>query len=149
LDADEVVPFFCHVVEGLWRYGNVVIIGRGSQKILATKPDTLHIRFIASSISDRGNRVAEEEGISFAEALKKIETIDKQRAHYLKRYYDADIGDATLYHLVLNTSLMPTEQVVPTVITAIRHLEKTSGKLNWMGAAQPARWKSVQTVPSQ
>ena len=131
LDADEVVAFFRHVVESLWRRGNVVIIGRGGQKILAAKPDTLHVRFISSSISERGRQVKEEEGLSFTEALKKVETVDEQRAHYLKRFYNADIADARLYHLVVNTSLMNTEQAVQTIMTALRHLEKTSGTLKW------------------
>jgi cytidylate kinase len=120
LEADEVMAFFRHVVERLWKRGNVVIVGRGSQKILAAKPDTLHLRFIAS-LSDRSQKVMGQEGISFAEALKRVEEVDKQRAHHLKHHYDADWDDPRLYHLVLNTSLMTTEQAVQTIITAVQY----------------------------
>ncbi len=123
-DAGEVLAFFRHVVERLWKRGNVIIVGRGSQKILAAKPDTLHVRFIGS-IGERSKHVMESEGIPFLEALEKVEMIDKQRTHYLKHHYDADGADVRLYHLVLNTSLMNTEPAIRTIIAAVHHLEKT------------------------
>ena len=126
-EAGEVLAFFRHVVERLWKRGNVVIVGRGSQKILAAKPDALHVRFIAS-FSDRSQQVMSQEGIPLSEALKKVEAVDKQRSDYLKHYYDTDGADARLYHLVIISSLMNMEQAVQTIITAVRHLGKTEEK---------------------
>ena len=37
LDPESVTAFFHHVVEELWRRDDVVIVGRGSQRILASK----------------------------------------------------------------------------------------------------------------
>lgn len=101
--------------------GNVVIVGRGSQKVLAAKPDTLHVRFIGSRAS-RSEYIKQQEGITYEEALKKIEAIDKQRSHYLKHYYDADWGDPRRYHLVINTNLMSDEQAVNVIGAAVRQL---------------------------
>ena len=127
LNADKVVSFFRHVVESLWARDDVVIVGRGSQRILAEKPNTLHLRFIAP-IADRIDQVMAGEGVVYSQASKKIETIDKQRAHYLKHYYNADWADARLYHLVVNTSLMSVEQGAKVILTAVHHLENdTSG----------------------
>ena len=122
LKADEVVSFFRHVVEKLWKRGNVVIVGRSSQRILAAKPDTLHVRFIGA-IEDRCKNVMQQEGITHSDALEKIQKIDKQRLQYLKHYYNMDGADETLYHLVLNTSLMRIEQAVKVIIAAVCHHE--------------------------
>ena len=122
LDADEVSTFIRHVVENLWERGKVVIVGRGSQGSLANKPDILHLRFIAP-IADRSQAVMGDEGLTQSEAVKKIDAVDKQRAHYLRRYYDADWADVNLYDLVINTSAMSTEQMVDVIVAAVRRLE--------------------------
>jgi cytidylate kinase len=119
---EEVLAFFQHVIEKLWKRDNVVIVGRGSQMILAGKPNTLHVRFIAP-IEDRIKQIMDEEGITHPKASKGIETIYKQRAHYIKQYYDADWTDAMHYDLVLNTGSMHTEQAAGIIATAIRHQE--------------------------
>ena len=124
LDADEVVSFFRHVIESLWQRDNVVIVGRGSQMILAEKPNTFHVRVVAS-IDDRVEQVMDSQGLIYPKVVKEIRDIDKQRACYLKHYYDADWAVAKFYHLVLNTSLMSIEQAVRTIITAVRHQENT------------------------
>ena len=124
LDEAEVTVFFREVIEKLWKRGRVIIVGRGSQKILAAKTDVLHVRFIGS-IGDRAKFVGYREGVTFAEALEKIERIDEQRADYLKRHYGASWGNPKLYHLIINTSLMSDAQVVSTVVAAVRSLEQT------------------------
>ncbi len=119
---EEALTFLRHVIEKLWKRDNVVIVGRGSQMILADKPNTLHLRFMAP-VADRIEQVMKDEGVVYPRALKEIETIDKQRARYLKHYYDADWADATHYDLVLNTGTMSLEQATKVIITAIGHQE--------------------------
>ncbi|MCZ6680815.1 MAG: cytidylate kinase-like family protein [Candidatus Poribacteria bacterium] len=122
-DANEVAAFFRQVIEKLWQLGNVVIVGRGGQKILAGKSKTLHVRFVGL-VKDRSKTVMTEEGIAFPDALKQIERIDKQRLNYFKHYFEADWADPTLYHMVLNTSFMSIAQAVQTIIAAVRHQEE-------------------------
>ncbi len=125
LDANQVTDSFRHVVEKLWERGNVVIVGRGSQKILAAKPDTLHLSFIGK-IGVRAETVRAEEHLTREEALEKIQTIDEQRSHYLKRYYDVYWENPRLYHMIINTSLMSIKQAVK-VIVAMVHQMKGDG----------------------
>ena len=122
LDADEIPSSFRGVVERLWNHGNVVIVGRGSQSILADKPNTFHVRIVAS-IDDRVEQIITSEGLTYPEALKHIQVIDKQRAGYLKHHYHANWTDTELYDMVLNTSLMGIEQAVQTIIAAVKHQE--------------------------
>lgn len=119
LDANQVTESFRHVVENLWGRGNVVIVGRGSQKILAAKPDTFHLSFIGR-IGVRAETVMAEEQVTYEEALEKIQTIDEQRSHYLKHYYDVYWENPRLYHMIINTSLMSVEQAVKVIVAMVR-----------------------------
>lgn len=122
LQPSEVVTFFRHVVESLWKRGNVVIVGRASQKILAAKTDTLHLNFIGK-IGVRTEWVMVQENMSHEEALKKIQTTDEQRSHYLKHHYNAQWEDPKLYHLIINTTLMSIETTVKIIVTVVRQKE--------------------------
>ncbi len=118
----ETLGFFQHVIEKLWKLDNVVIVGRGSQMILANLPNTLHVRFIAP-VADRIERIIEDQGIVYPLAEKEIEAADKQQAQYIKYSYDADWADTKHYDLVLNTGSMSDEQAAKVIITAARNQE--------------------------
>jgi cytidylate kinase len=122
LDPESVTAFFHQVVEELWRRDDVVIVGRASQKILASKPHTLHVRFVGT-MQDRCKQVMAADSLTHVEAAKKIMAIDKGRAHYLKRHHDADWTDSTLYHLVINSSLIPIDQAVKIIKLSLRDME--------------------------
>ena len=122
LDANQVTDSFRHVVENLWNHGNVVIVGRGSQKILAAKPDTLHLSFIGK-IGIRAETVMTEEHLTHEEALEKIQIIDQQRSHYLKHYYDVYWENPRLYHMIINTSLMSVENAVKIIVAMVNQMK--------------------------
>ncbi len=82
--------------------GNVVLIGRAGQRILANYPGALHVRLIAP-LDLRVQRVAKTQNISIESAHAQIEASDQHRRQYLKRYYQADWEDPSLYDLVINT----------------------------------------------
>ena len=118
----EALGFFQHVIEKLWKLDNVVIVGRGSQIILADHPNTLHVRFIAPVV-DRIERVMADQGLVYPLAEKEVETVDRQHAQYIKHCYDADWADTKHYDLVLNTGSMSEEQAAQVIIAAARNQE--------------------------
>lgn len=122
LDANQVISSFRHVVEHLWERGNVIIVGRGGQKILAGKPDTLHLSFIGK-IGVRAKTVMAEEHVTYEEALEKIQTIDEQRSHYLKHYYDVYWENPRLYHLTINTSLISVENAAKVIVAMVHQMK--------------------------
>ena len=127
LDPESVTAFFQQVVEELWRRDDVVIVGRGSQRILSSKPHTLHVRFVGT-IQDRCKQVMATDSLTHVEAAKKILAIDKGRAHYLKHHHDAEWTDSTLYHLVINTSMIPINQAVTIITSALDNAEDKADK---------------------
>jgi cytidylate kinase len=119
LDANEAAAFFGKVIEKLWNRGNVVIIGRGGQKILSKRPNTVHVRFIGLT-EDRRKTVMHQENLTAEKAAKKIEKLDKQRFHHFRNYFNDDWSNPELYHLVINTSFVANEQAVQAILAIVR-----------------------------
>jgi cytidylate kinase len=105
------------LIRELYQKGNVVLVGRGSQVLLAGQPGCLHLRFCAP-MEYRISRVMERAGKSEKEAAEKIHSRDKSRAAYIKDHYQRDWNDPGLYHLTINTQRVPVE----TITVLVRHL---------------------------
>ncbi|HEX7975654.1 MAG TPA: cytidylate kinase-like family protein [Anaerolineales bacterium] len=91
------------IMESLADEGGAVILGRAGQVILGGRPDVLHVRVIAP-VDLRIRRVAEIQKISLESAQAQVETTDRNRRNYLKRFYHAHWDDPVLYDLVINTA---------------------------------------------
>jgi len=90
------------LVLAAYQHDNMIIIGRGSQVILADKPNVLHVRVIAP-IEKRVAARAAREGLSLKEAQKKLAEADKAHVDFVKNFFDVDNRDPLLYDLVINT----------------------------------------------
>src|SRR5205085_828943 len=71
--------------------GHVVIVGRGSQVLLAPRRDVLHVRVIAV-LEQRVAYVMQREGVDQAEAQLRIQMKDHDRARYLEAQYHQKPG---------------------------------------------------------
>ncbi|MRR52226.1 MAG: cytidylate kinase-like family protein [Rhodocyclaceae bacterium] len=105
-------------IEGLYAKGNVVVVGRGGQVLLAGRPRCLHLR-LAAPLEERVKRMTAKLDVTPKEAAEIIAKRDKSRASYIKDYYGRDWNDAGLYHLVVNTALWNEQQVVALVQAAV------------------------------
>jgi hypothetical protein len=85
--------------------GNVILIGRGGNVITARLPDVFHVRLVAP-LEERIEHSNKSYGMTKTEARKFCLREDLGRERYLKKYFHADINDASLYHLVINTGLV-------------------------------------------
>lgn len=88
--------------------GNVIIIGRAGNMVARRLPGVLHVRLVGS-LETRVRRLAENRGMTPKSALAYVEKSDLGRARYLKKYFGVSMDDPLLYHLVINTDLLPTE----------------------------------------
>ncbi len=98
--------------------GRVIIVGRGGQVVLAGRPDTLHVRFVAP-LELRVARIAERHHISTHAAHAQVVASDRQRRIFLKRFYNIDANDPQLYDLVINTSHMTAEAACDMICAAL------------------------------
>jgi cytidylate kinase len=98
--------------------GNVVLLGRAGQAILAGRPDALHVRVIAPA-EVRARRLAARTDTTLECATAQVEASDRYRAHYLRRFYKVRWDDPALYHLVLNTATIEAGQAVVLIQSAV------------------------------
>ena len=108
------------IIEMLAIEGNVVIVGRAGQAILQDDPDVLHLRVVAP-LQTRIQRIVKAHQISTKAARAQIEDSDRFRAQYLKRFYNIQWDDPSLYHLVINTGHISLETSAEVVCSALRH----------------------------
>jgi len=120
-DAEQYLKFTQTVMGNLFKKGNVVIVGRGSQVYLAERPGCLHLK-ITAPLEYRIKRVMEKKSISEKEAKEVIHKRDKARSSYIKDFYQRDWNDPGLYHLIVNAAKLKTEAIVVLVKEAIKQI---------------------------
>jgi cytidylate kinase len=102
------------VVRAAATRGHVVIVGRGSQVILAQRRDVLHVRIIAP-FEKRVAYVMQREGLDQHAAQSRIKMKDLDRTRHLEVEYDRKPQDAQLYDIVLNISLLDLDSAVEVI----------------------------------
>jgi len=98
----------CQSTETIYKLadlGNVILIGRGSPVITARLPHVLHVRLVAP-LARRIEHACEFYRLTEAEAHKFCLSQDRGRERYLKTYFNTDINNPLLYHLIINTGLV-------------------------------------------
>jgi cytidylate kinase len=85
--------------------GNVILIGRGANIVARNLPHVFHVRLVAS-LESRMKHFQKSHGLAPEMALRQIQTEDRGRKRYLKKYFGQNLENPLLYHLVLNTDLM-------------------------------------------
>jgi cytidylate kinase len=125
-DTDSMVKLLGSVIEEVAQSGNSVIVGRGSPYILRNRPDAFHI-FVFAPLEEKIRRVRTL-GKCEAEARELVETIDKERAQFIKRYFGADWPCRQLYDLMINSD-RGDEYVIETILNGIALAEKTGAAL--------------------
>jgi cytidylate kinase len=97
-----------HTAETILRLaalGNVIIIGHGCSIITAKLPDVLHVRLVAP-LEKRVAHACDAYGMNEVDAHAFCGREDRGRERYLKQYFNADINDPLLYHLIINTGMV-------------------------------------------
>ncbi len=100
------LTFIEHLEHGLHEYISnhpVLLVGFGSQVLFACHPEALHIRVVAP-LEVRIARVRREYHVTDEEAARILATSDRRSRRFVQAVFDADLADASLYHLVLNTA---------------------------------------------
>jgi cytidylate kinase len=105
------------VIRELAERGNIVIIGRGSQMILAAHPGALHVLCTAPE-KLRIERFALREGLSLEEACRQVQDGDKGRAAFHRKFWKVDVNDPGPYDLVVDTSTISYEVTAELVAMA-------------------------------
>src|SRR5580692_12475037 len=90
-DTDCIREVAERVVKDAAEGGKCVIVGRGSAYYLQDRPDAFHV-FIYAPFEEKVRRL-EDGGKSEIEALQAAETVDRDRAAFIKQYFGVDWPD--------------------------------------------------------
>jgi cytidylate kinase len=100
-DADNMVQLAHRVIEEKAKHGHCVIVGRGGPYILRHRHDAFRVFVFAS----REQKIRRLIGLKMQanEAEEMVDTIDRERALFVRKYYNAEWPCRKLYHLMLNS----------------------------------------------
>src|SRR6201993_3452003 len=110
-----------HGEAGIYRLlaaGGGVILGRAAAAVLG-KDRGFHVR-LDGPAGRRAAQGAAVEGISQDQARQRLRAADKARTAYVRRLYRCDPADASLYHLVIDSTAVPLDTVIELIATAAR-----------------------------
>ena len=126
------------IVQATAAQGRVVIVGRGSQVLLAGQRDVLHVRIIAPF--ERRSLVMQRKDRSSC-SRSRIKLKNQDRMKHLETAYHRKSVDVHLYDIVLNTSFLNLDSAVEIISLTLQQkagqLTVKTGELGPAAGVQP------------
>jgi cytidylate kinase len=97
--------------------GRAVILGRAGAVVLADDDRALHVR-LTGPTEARVEQAARLENMDRDDAERRCKKTDRAREAYVKRYYNCDARDPSLYDLVLDSTRLDLDACVEVIATA-------------------------------
>jgi cytidylate kinase len=103
VDSESIARFTQRVVEKVAKAGNSVIVGRGSQHFLRDNPDTLRV-FLYAPRDAKVQRLLTR-GKTEQEAEQLVDSVDRERADFIQKYFNVEWPNRAIYHTMINTAI--------------------------------------------
>jgi cytidylate kinase len=101
----------------------VVILGRAGACAFLQEPDVLRVR-LSGPAEARIAQAAAVEGVSAETARERQSEVDQARAQYVRRLYHAELDDPRLYHLQLDSTVLPLDTCAELIARAYREFRQ-------------------------
>jgi cytidylate kinase len=98
-----------------------VILGRAGGAAFCQEPAVLRVRLFGPQQS-RIAQAARIESVDAATARQRLPEVDRARAQYVRRLYGVDIDDPGLYHLQIDSTVVPLDGCVSLIAAAYQAL---------------------------
>ena len=119
--------FLRRIMSAMANEGGYILLGRGSQFVLRNHPKVFRVLLVAE-YEDRVKFMVQRYHLPEDEAKKIIKEKETQRAAVATKIFGADIDDAKLYHIALNTSLVPFDWAVESAGNLFSRFRKNLGE---------------------
>jgi len=116
--TDDIFKAETEILKAIAQEESCVIAGRSGFFVLKDFPNKLDLFFTASK-EHRIERVARKQNLTPEQAEVLIDSIDKGRDNYVKRYTGNSRYDARNYHLVINMDNITEDQAVELILKYI------------------------------
>jgi cytidylate kinase len=119
VDSESIAKITQRVVENVAKTGNSVIVGRGSQHFLRNNPETLRVFLYAPKEAKVRRLLAR--GKSESEAEQLVDSVDRERADFIDKYFRVEWPNRAVYHAMINTAIGD-KAVVHVILDAVEIL---------------------------
>jgi cytidylate kinase len=113
VDSECIIKFTEQVVLNAAKTGNCVMVGRGSQHFLRDREDTLRV-FLYAPREEKVRRLLSR-GKNEKEAEELVDTVDRERADFIDKYFGVEWPNRSMYHVMINTAIGD-ETAIQTII---------------------------------
>jgi cytidylate kinase len=120
-DTDCIREVTERVVKDAAESGKCVIVGRGSAYYLQSRSDAFHV-FIYAPFEGKVRRLRAG-GRSESESIQLAETVDRDRAAFIKKYFGVECPDRHRFNLMINSTIGEAA-AVETILNSIGMVEK-------------------------
>ena len=111
------------VVNDLYQAGDVVVIGRGANVILADTPGVIHVGMLAP-VEIRVATIMEREHLTREDAEAYVEEVEQARIRFFRKFFKVNPNDPSLYHLMLNLGQMQPELAAEVITCTTKELKR-------------------------
>jgi cytidylate kinase len=123
VDSEAMAKIGAEIIREAASLGRCVIVGRGSQVILRNRDNVFRVRVFGPR-HEKIQRLRERLG-SNEDVERVMDEMERRRAAYISRIFDADLYDIRLYHMIISSTL-GLETVANTIICAAGLTPKAS-----------------------
>ena len=116
LSVNDVFEAEKEILNGIADEGSCVIAGRSGFLVLKGRPNKVDI-LITASREKRIARIMDKQNLPRQKAEEVIDSVDKARDNYVKRYTGQSRYDARNYHIVLNMDYITEDQAVAMILS--------------------------------
>ena len=134
-DTDRMMSMMQDIAQRIAKEGNAVLVGRGTPFFLRENPEAFHVFLYAPRAEKIRRTIADGHNQEDAEEL--VDSVDQERAAYIKHYFNATWPTRSLYHLMINTA-MGNEAVLQTILSTMKLVEGRPKATDFEAPATPA-----------
>jgi cytidylate kinase len=124
VDSENIMRLTERVVQHAASKGNCVIVGRGSQLFLSGRADAFRV-FLYAPREDKVRRLLSR-GKSERDAQELVDTVDRERAGFIEKYFHVEWPDRSVYHVMINTAAGD-ETVVQSIVSFLKAFDSKAG----------------------
>jgi cytidylate kinase len=116
---EQLIEVTRRIIEEAISRGPLVVVGRGTQEMLAEREDTLHV-FCYAPRKALVARTIKREGVSAEEAARLVDSVNRERDQWVRLHWERDRRAHENYDLSVNTERLGIGGAADLVVAAAR-----------------------------
>jgi cytidylate kinase len=114
---EQLIEVTRRIIEEAISRGPLVVVGRGTQEMLAERDDTLHV-FCYAARKALIARTMKREGVSAEEAARLVDNINRERDQWVRLHWERDRRAHENYDLSVNTERLGIDGAADLIVIA-------------------------------